>query len=99
MTIASYCRITQARTVSRAAAARPWTEATGLRNFSRRYPGERRRNVRLFFQLPLQLAHERRQTGAPFALEPLGLQGRLHLGERVIDVVIDDDVVVFRPVA
>src|ERR1700732_1567948 len=74
------------------------TTTTELRNFSRNSRGEPRADVRLFFQLPLQLAHERRQTGAAFALEPLGLEDRLHLGEGVIDIVIDDDVIVFRPV-
>ena len=53
--------------------------------------------ARLFLQLPLQLAHECREAGAALALEPLGLQDRLHLGEGLVDVVIDDDVVVLAP--
>ena len=39
------------------------------------------------------------KTGAAFALQPLSLEDRLHLGECLIDIVIDDDVIVFRPMA
>ena len=38
------------------------------------------------------------QPRAAFALEPLGLQDRLHLGKGFFDIVVDHDVVVFRPV-
>src|SRR2546423_11590535 len=58
-----------------------------------------RPDVLLFLQLPLQLAHEGRQTRAAFALQPLGLENRLHLGKRFVDIVIDHDVIVFRPMA
>src|SRR5947209_2738954 len=84
-------RVSRARSI---AAAAP---ATALLNFSRRCPGEAR--AELLLQLALQLAHECRQTGTAFALQPLGLEDRLHLGERRVDVVIDHDIIVFGPMA
>ena len=54
--------------------AKPATRTTGLQNSSRGYPHERQPDAGLFIQLPLQLPHERRQTGTAFALKPLGLQ-------------------------
>ncbi len=53
----------------------------------------------IFLSCRCRLAHEFRQAGAALALEPLGLEDRLHFGKRFIDVVIDHDVIVFGPVA
>src|ERR1700732_3448911 len=105
MTTASWCRSTRTRIRchaginSRAVSMMHAAPTTEWRIFSRGFPDERRRDGRLFLQWPLQFPHERRQTGTTFALEPLGLQDRLHLGEGFIDIVIDHDVIVLRPMA
>ena len=52
-----------------------------------------------FLQLRLQRAHEIGQADLPLALEPLGREDRPHFGEGVVIVAVDDDVVVFRPMA
>src|SRR5205823_14720052 len=66
---------------------------------SRSFPSGPRPEGLLLLQLPLQLPHEARQACTALALEPLGFQDRLDLGERFVDIVIDDDVVVFGPMA
>src|SRR5437879_2339592 len=50
-------------------------------------------------QIRLQAAHEGRKAGLPLALEALGGEDRLHLGEGAADVAVDHHVVVFGPVA
>src|SRR5665647_2337618 len=108
MTTASCCRIMRPPTFCRAAAdsratsINPTTPTQELRNFSRSCPGELRTDgeptAGLFLQLPLQFAYEGRQPGPALALQPLGIQDRLHLGKRPVDIVIDHDVIIFRPV-
>ena len=50
-------------------------------------------------KLTLQTSHKSHEANPPLALEALGLQDRLHLGEGFADVVVDHDVVVLGPVA
>src|SRR5262245_48276701 len=50
-------------------------------------------------EVTLQRAHEFCQANSALALEALGSENRAHLGEGLIEVVVDDDVVVLRPVA
>src|SRR4029450_3799429 len=49
-------------------------------------------------QLRLQPADEIGKPRLPFALETLGRQDRVHFSKSAIDVRIDHDVVVLRPV-
>src|SRR5206468_7405531 len=83
--------------ISRASCVRQMIRTAGSRKCWHDYPKARRPDVLLFLQLPLQLAHKRRQTCATFALEPLGLQDRLHFGKRFVNIMVDHDIVVLRP--
>src|SRR5207253_2636397 len=89
--------------IAEAAARHLTTGPVKSRACSRSSPSRREARpktaLRLSLELPLQLAHERRQPDAPFALQPLGLEDRLDLGKGLIDIAVDHDVVVFGPVA
>src|ERR1700716_3432863 len=70
------------------------TAATELPIFARISRSERRADVRLFLQLPLQCANESREAYLPFALELLGAQDRFDGFEGDTDIVVDDNIVV-----
>src|SRR5262245_66516231 len=57
--------------------------------------GRARRDSRL----RQQPTHQRGESDLAFALEPLGGKDRAHFREGAIDVVVEDDIIVFRPVA
>src|SRR5579863_7688509 len=100
MTIASSCRIIPTRIagVTDLPVGSPTSPSSARANLAGARLDTRRDN-RLLLQLPLQFPHECRQAGTALTLEPFRLQDRLNFRESFIDVVIDDDVVVLRPVA
>jgi len=71
---------------------------TGSRAMSHNYPKAAGEVTSCFFLIALQLAHERRQASAAFALQR-SASGSIAPRQTLGRIVVDDDIVVFQPMA